>query len=438
MALAFALLAYSCEEPIELQLSISPETPQDGPVTPENTMAILAPEVSGQIRSISLSESGKAYNQAAQGFAFRLLDALYEGKSMVASPLSLQMALSLAASGAQGETLQEILDVLGFGTLGKEGMNEYSQSLLNQLPAVDTSICLQMANAMVVRNDIKVVDSYRKNLATYYYANAESLDFSQPEQVMKVVNDWCDQHTHGLIPRILDEVNPLTLAYLMNALYLKAGWSSPFDPEYQVKKGQDFRKGNETIRVDYLADGGHFSYVDKSSYRVAIRPLGARERYFFAVFLPKEDDGLKAMLSQMASLDLTTLLKEMQTQLLYWQIPKFETASSYDDMVKTLKNLGVKRAFANNAEFDLFEDPETGKTILAHIDAIIQKAKISLDEDGIEAAAATISVMAGDPGPGTPRPEPIEFYADHPFAYLIYEGTSGTILFSGVFDGNEG
>jgi serpin B len=437
MALAFALLAYSCEEPIELQLSISPETPQDGPVTPENTMAVLTPEVSGQIRSISLSETGEAYNQAAHSFAFRLLNALYEGKSMVASPLSLQMALSLAASGAQGETLQEILDALGFGALGKDGMNEYSQSLLNQLPAVDTSICLQMANAMVVRDDIKVVDSYRNNLATYYYANAESLDFSQPEQVMKVVNDWCNQNTHGLIPRILEDVNPLTLAYLMNALYLKAGWSSPFDPEYQVKKGQDFRKGNGTIRVDYLADGGHFSYVDKSTYRVAIRPLGARERYFFAVFLPKEDDGLKDMLFQIAGLDWNDLRKEMYSQRLLWQIPKFETASSYDDLVKTMNNLGVKRAFADNAEFDMFEDPETGRTILAHIDAIIQKAKISLDEDGIEAAAVTITGMAGDPGPGTPRPDPLEFFADHPFAYLIYEGTSGTILFTGIYDGNQ-
>lgn len=452
IALALTMLVFACGKPEELQQKPdpleqnsqtpedpenNPETPPDSPATPDNIMAVLAPEVSAQIRSVSLSEAGEAYNQAARGFAFRLLDALYEGESMIVSPLSLQMALSMAASGAQGETLKEILDALGFGALGKDAMNEYSQSLLNQLPAVDTSICLQMANAMVVRDDIKVADAYRNNLATYYYANAENLDFGQPEQVMQVVNDWCNRNTHGLIPKILENVDPLTLAYLMNALYLKAGWFSPFDPEHQVIKNQDFRKENGSVRVDYLADGGEFGYVDRESYRVAFRPLGGRGRYSFVVFLPKKDDGLKAMLAQMSGMDWNALQKEMYSQRLLWRIPKFETSSSFKDLVGTMTKMGVNRAFTVDAEFDMFEMPGTGKTMPAYISSIIQKAKISLDEDGIEAAAATILGMAGDPGPGEPRPDPIEFYADHPFAYLILEYTSGTILFTGVFDGNE-
>ena len=102
-----------------------------------------------------------------------------------------------------------------------------------------------------------------------------------------------------------------------------------------------------------------------------------------------------------------------------------------------MTKMGVNRAFTVDAEFDMFEMPGTGKTMPAYISSIIQKAKISLDEDGIEAAAATILGMAGDPGPGEPRPDLIEFYADHPFAYRILEYTSGTILFTGVFDGNE-
>lgn len=89
------------------------------------------------------------------------------------------------------------------------------------------------------------------------------------------------------------------------------------------------------------------------------------------------------------------------------------------DLNETLEALGVKKAFqAGQAQFtDMFE-PKPG--YYYWIDKVIQKARISVTEWGTEAALPE---------------KTLEFYAHHPFAYVIGERTSGTILFEGVFTG---
>lgn len=90
--------------------------------------------------------------------------------------------------------------------------------------------------------------------------------------------------------------------------------------------------------------------------------------------------------------------------------------------------LGIQKAFTSNAEFNnMFE----GESV--QVGKVIQKSKIKLDEFGTEAAAVTVVTMETGMGPG--ETSPIEVIADHPFAYVIAESTSNTILFTGVFDG---
>ena len=102
-------------------------------------------------------------------------------------------------------------------------------------------------------------------------------------------------------------------------------------------------------------------------------------------------------------------------------------SSSYD-LKETLMNLGIKKAFKPEAEFSKMI--ESGRP---YIGQVIQKATINVNQFGIEAAAATLVTMEGATGPADKQP--IQFIADHPFAYVLADSTSDIILFAGVYNG---
>ena len=72
---------------------------------------------------------------------------------------------------------------------------------------------------------------------------------------------------------------------------------------------------------------------------------------------------------------------------------------------------------------------------VAEVSKVIHKATITVNETGTEAAAVTVIEMRmNSAGPGS-EPRTVTFTADHPFLYTITEGTSGAILFTGVYTG---
>ena len=105
-------------------------------------------------------------------------------------------------------------------------------------------------------------------------------------------------------------------------------------------------------------------------------------------------------------------------------MPKFKFETKYF-MKRTLMDMGMPKAFTwPGANFSGMDG-----TDLLYIDEVIHQAFVEVNEEGTEAAAATVVIMkAGSVGP--PSPIPV-FRADHPFIFLIQERESGSILFMG-------
>lgn len=118
----------------------------------QDPISISSPTPTEKITKVSLNETQQGYVRAGNAMAFRFLKELYEGKDMVCSPLSLQYALAMTANGASGETLQQIIDFLGYGEDGIAALNEYCKTMLEQLPAVDLDVTLKVTDALLVNN----------------------------------------------------------------------------------------------------------------------------------------------------------------------------------------------------------------------------------------------------------------------------------------------
>lgn len=139
---------------------------------------ISSPTPTEQITKVTLNETQQGYVAAGNAMAFRFLKEMYEGENLILSPLSLQYALAMTANGASGETLQEIIDFLGYGDEG--------------------------IDALLVNEEYKLLQSFKQTVQDNYYAAVDNMDFSDSEQVAARINDWAKRNTNGFIDKILD------------------------------------------------------------------------------------------------------------------------------------------------------------------------------------------------------------------------------------------
>ena len=402
-------------------------------------ITIQSPTPTEQITKVSLTETEKGYMKAGNAMAFRFLDKMYEGTNLIVSPLSLQYALAMTANGASGETLQEIVDFLGYGEDGIEALNAYSKKLIEELPAVDLNVSLKLTDAILANDQFPLLPAFKQTVESNYYAAVESMPFTNPDYTAARINEWASRSTNGFIDKVLEpsELSPEAVAYIMNALYFKAKWAgSDYDPMFSEHSAweEEFTLTDGTKKkVDMLHTVEYFRYAVRDGYKLVAIPY-ANYKYFMYILLPDGND-VKPLLEKLAATPWGEITGSLLADaIVTLKLPKFEIENKIY-LKETLDALGVKKAFkGGDAQFDRMFEPKPGWYYW--IEKVIQKAKINVTEWGTEAAAVTVVEMDGatEAGPGQ-EPKRINFFADHPFVYVIGEATSGAILFEGVYSG---
>ena len=410
------------------------------PVVVKDPLTISSPTPTEQITKVSLDDTQRGYIEAGNGMAFRFLEKMYDGDNLILSPLSLQYALAMTANGASGETLQQIIEFLGYGADGIDALNAYCKTLLEQLPAVDLNVALKLTDALLVNDRFPLLPSFQQTVQDNYYAAVKNMDFSDPAQVAATINDWANRSTNGFIDKVLDvtDISDEAVAFIMNALYFKAKWAgSEYDPMFRDRATQDDKftlSDGSTRQLPMMRNMKYHSYAEMDGYKVLALPYAGR-KFFMYILLPDTND-LAGLMKKLPDIAWKDVLSSFKTDAeVYVKLPKFEVENKFE-LNGALKAMGLRKPFSRGeAEFDRMFQPKA-----QHYDywigKVIQKARIAVDEWGTEAAAVTVVEMEGqtegDPGH---EPKRVYFYADHPFVFLIGETTSGAILFEGAFTG---
>ncbi len=139
------------------------------------------------------------------------------------------------------------------------------------------------------------------------------------------------------------------------------------------------------------------------------------------ILLPDEGTTLEALEGSLDSEMLDRIIDDIETDYVTLTMPLFEFESEFS-LGDTLAEMGMPDAFGGGADFSGM----TGSKDL-WISRIVHKAFVSVDEEGTEAAAATVVAMV-ESGPGK---EPIAVTVDRPFMFLIRDTGTGTVLFLG-------
>lgn len=398
-------------------------------------ITIESPSPTEQITKVILDDTQKKYVEAGNRMALRFLEGMYDGDNLICSPLSLQYALAMTANGASGETLQEIIDFLGYGEEGIDVLNDYSKALLEQLPAVDLDVMLKVTDALLVNNMFPLLPSFKETVETHYYAVVDNMDFNDPEYVAARINEWSGRNTDGFIDKVLakDDISPDAAAYLMNALYFKAKWAgTKHDPMFnsEYTRTEDFHMADgKTVKVEMMNNMRYHQYAEMDGYKVLVLPY-AGGRFNMYVLLPDDDD-LDGLIEKLQNTSWKEILGSLkQDAEVYVKLPKFEVENKFE-LSEVLQSLGVEKAFKEGgAEFDTMFESKPGYYFW--INKVIQKSRIAVSEWGTEAGSVTVVEMDADSA-APMEPKRVYFYADRPFAFVIAEETSGTILFEGTY-----
>lgn len=362
-------------------------------------------------------------------FAFSLYNKTMGMNSRVVSPLSVTYLMSMLANGADGETQQQILATLGWAGEGiqqpsLQDINDYSRMLIEKTARLDKAVTVEIANYVAVNKEFKLNSKFQKSVERDYKAGVESLNFTSPS-TLKRINDWCNDRTHGMIPSIINELDPDAVSYLMNAIYFNGTWKDKFSKE--ETKQEMFRGYTRDIQyVDMMHRHGEYFYADGDGYSAVSIPYG-NGAFRMTVILPTEGSFLRDVMASMDGGKFQALQRSMEKCNVDLKIPRFTTEVDLplNDIISAL---GAPLIFSSQADFSQFARGNF------YVSKMFQKAKIEVSEEGTKAAAVTAAIMMMS----AMRPEKkrnVVFHADSPFAYIISENSTGSIYFMGQYTG---
>ena len=376
-------------------------------------------------KELKLSTKSAALARQGNTFAFEFIDRVNDATAddYIISPLSMQFLLGMILNGAQGATADEICKVLGYGSGEVADVNAYCLSMLQQLPDLDKKTKLSIANALFVNQKYSLLSNYKQTVGKFYEAEVASLDFTKNAATRKI-NDWCSDHTNGLIPKILDEVSPSMLAYLLNAIYFKSQWQDKFSKGNTSPETFTDESGVRK-KIQMMKTEKHFTYQENDVFRAVRLPYG-NGAFAMTVILPIDGKKLSDVTDYIDGENWEEFVRTMvRCEVDLW-LPKFET-KFHIKLNDILSAMGMPSSFdSSKADFKALSDQALCLSFVQ------QDAVIKVDEDGTEAAVVSHAGWAAaaiNPG------QHVVFHADRPFLYLITETSTGAVLFAGRYSG---
>ena len=370
---------------------------------------------------ISLNADQVSLIQSENSFAFdifkEIINNTADSDNVIISPLSISFALSMTLNGANGATRDSMLSALRDKGITPEIINNSYKNLTEALLSVDKRVSISIANSVWTENNFVVKKPFTDILTQYYNAESRSFDVTDP-LVPQQINNWIELKTNGLIKNMIDRLNANTVMLVINAIYFKGKWMLQFDKEKTVQ--QSFYKPDGTItQVPMMKQSSDYKVFSGEGFTLAEFPYG-QGNFVMDVILPNDQNGINGIIPLLNSENYKNWLNklsEIKADLLFPRF-KYQFKKQLKDI---LTSMGMGIAFTDKADFSNISD------LALLINDVTHQALIETNEDGTEAAAATIV----DIGVTAVPVSPFVLRIDHSFLYIIRESTTNSILFMG-------
>jgi serpin B len=345
-------------------------------------------------------------------FALALDRLLPAQGNLVWSPLSVASALTLVAAGARGGTRAELAAALAPGG----GLDELAEHLRGAASAPGAEIAV--ATMLWMALDLDFETDYQSAVLGWPGGVLHHADFRRdPGGCRSMINDEVAKTTRQLIKDLLrpGTLKPDTAAVVVNALYLRIAWRMPF--EAGATTPRPFHAPSGTRPVPTMRQRERMTYAAAGGWRMVTLPAGGPVAV--DVLLPDTPGGAGAPAGPDPD-TLAALHAAGRSVTVDLALPRFRVEAGAD-LNEPLARLGIRTAFAAAADFSGIT-----RSRPVRIDEVVHKAVLTVDEQGLEGAAATavaMRVVSMDLEP------PVAVHVDRPFLMVVRHAPTGAIYF---------
>ncbi|XP_037709751.1 serine protease inhibitor 42Dd [Drosophila subpulchrella] len=329
--------------------------------------------------------------------------------NLITSPLSVEIVMSMMYMAAGGETAEELRNTLELPEDKKELANNYWKCFSN-FKAREKSIVLRLANRIYINKNYSLIPEFNQLVQYSFKAKAKKIRLDDPNEAASIINNWVNNKTRGKIRYIVSpsDMSSDLSAIVVNAIYFQGQWKYQFRAD-QTHQADFYVSSEKNIPVEMMTMSERLfsAYLNDLGAKVIELPY-RKSNLSMRIFLPNTIDGLSILEEKIVGFS-----RDLQKNYVDVKLPKFKIEFSAK-LKAVLQQLGIREAFESSADFSGLALESS-----VEIDNVVQKAFLKVDENGTEASAATKVLVRRKKSVSFRHP--MEFIADHPFAYTIHD-----------------
>ncbi|XP_032687857.1 leukocyte elastase inhibitor-like isoform X2 [Odontomachus brunneus] len=337
--------------------------------------------------------------------------------NVITSPLSLHMILSLLVNGADGTTLDELMSVLHHKDTSSVN-NEFKAliPLLNNIENLE----LHIANTAYIQDNFELVADFLSICTNVFESSISRVNFKDTIHAAETINSWVEEATNKKISDVIsaDDIDDDTRVVLVNAIYFKSKWQKPFDPTLTQNRKFHISKSEANLVPMMFQKSRYVIGKIQAWHTKFIQIPYLNKDIVMTILLPDKDVELQSLENNFEWKTLAEAPSSIEDVELYLPKFKFELTLKLEE---PLRKVGLKTMFEKSADFGRLSK------IPLKVGNVLQKVFIEVNEEGSEAAAATVvqirmkrMVLVTE-----------EFVVDHPFMFAIQHQPSKMPLFLG-------
>ncbi|XP_055087132.1 protein Z-dependent protease inhibitor [Periophthalmus magnuspinnatus] len=344
----------------------------------------------------------------------------YHDQNIFFSPLSISTSFSTLLMATGGVTREEILNGLNLQELDRANQPDIIPQLFQLLHENITqngSLKLDQAMAMFVSANLNMEKTFEEQMEKYFEAEIKTVNFSNTIQSVAYINNYIKDKTKNRIKNMISALDTETQLMLLNTIFFRGDWKSPFDPKH-TKTEAFYIDNYNMVNVQMMYKEARFFMGIDRSLGAKVLKLPYDHGVSMLILLPNKGVDYTAIDDEINAHRFQGWLRSMREIKVEVHLPKFKMEESYE-LHNLLPDMGISTLFMNTANLTNLQKDKALK-----VSEVLHKAMIDVDETGTTAAAATTVGII-------PYSLPPSFIANRPFFFFIYHEDTNALLFMG-------